>query len=264
MNQRQEGDGLDEKWVGRAAYSAPALEKGLDILELLAAEDEPLTARQISERLGRSKSEIFRMVYVLVDRGYLHRDPGTDRLSLSNQLFELGMRTPRSRTLVEVAYPTMERLADSVGHASHLVVISHGETVVIACAAARRHFNFTMQLGYGNPATEAVSGRTIIAFQPLEKRNAMIQESFARLETQPPLDQLNEQLDGIAAAGLVIAASHHLVGVTDICAPILDRSNTAIAAIAVPCLQSVDVDWNFEAIGEKLVAACREISTALL
>ncbi|MGN6102561.1 MAG: IclR family transcriptional regulator, partial [Devosia sp.] len=189
---------MDETWVERPPYSAPALEKGLDILELLAAEAEPLTARQISERLGRSKSEIFRMVYVLVDRGYLSRDPGTDQLALSNRLFELGMRTPRSRTLVEVAFPSMERLADTIGHASHLVVISRGETVVIACAAARTSFSFTMQLGYGNPATEAVSGRTILAFQPPERRIAMIRESFARLENPPPLDRLNEQLDRIA------------------------------------------------------------------
>ena len=131
----------------RAGYSAPALEKGLDILELLATEAEPMTTRQISERLGRSKSEIFRMVYVLVERGYLRRDPATDQLSLSNRLFELGMKTPRSRTLVEVALPAMERLTAMVGHASHLVVISRGETVVIAHAAARTDFNFTLRLG---------------------------------------------------------------------------------------------------------------------
>lgn len=248
----------------RAGYSAPALEKGLDILELLATEAEPMTTRQISERLGRSKSEIFRMVYVLVERGYLRRDPATDQLSLSNRLFELGMKTPRSRTLVEVALPAMERLTAMVGHASHLVVISRGETVVIAHAAARTDFNFTLRLGYGNPTTEAVSGRTIIAFQSAERRAAMIRDSFALLETPPPLDKLTEQLDRIAAAGSVVAASHRLVGVTDICAPILDRSGWAIAGITIPCLQRVGTEWAFEDIRDQLVKVCHEISDALL
>ena len=38
-------------------YRAPALEKGLDILELLAAESVPMTLTRIVNRLGRSHGE---------------------------------------------------------------------------------------------------------------------------------------------------------------------------------------------------------------
>lgn len=248
----------------RAGYSAPALEKGLDILELLAAEAEPMTARQIAERLGRSKSEIFRMVYVLVERGYLRRDAATDQLTLSNRLFELGMRTPRSRTLAEVALPVMDRLSNAVGHSSHLVVVNRGETVVIANAMARTEFNFSLQLGYGNAATDAVSGQTIIAFQTKERRRVMVRESLAVMQKALPLDQLDEQLDLIAASGSIIAKSHFLVGVVDICAPILDRSGRALASIVVPCLQHIGREEDFGAIRDSLVAACQEIADALL
>jgi len=247
----------------RAIYSAPALEKGLDILELLAAEGEPMTARQIGERLGRSKSEIFRMVFVLVERGYLHRDAATDQLSLSNQLFELGMRTPRSRTLVEVAVPAMERLSLLIGHASHLVVISRGETIVVASATARAEFNFSLQLGYGNPAVDAVSGWTILAFQPEERRSAMIAESAALMTKPPGQKTLIEQLDRIATDGSIVAHSHHLAGVTDICAPVLDRSGSAVGSIVIPCLQRLGSEWGLEDIRDKLVATCRDISRNL-
>lgn len=247
----------------RADYSAPALEKGLDILELLAEEGEPMTARQIGERMGRSKNEIFRMVYVLVGRGYLHRDAVTDQLSLTNHLFELGMKTPRSRMLVDVALPAMERLSNAVGHSSHLVVVSRGQTVVVVSAAARTEFNFSLQLGYGNPATDAVSGQTIIAFQPEDRRRSMIAESFSLLNKKPSLRQLSEQLDRISSEGSVIADSHYLVGVTDICAPILDKSGSAVASIVMPCLKKIDADWGFESIRDRLVMVCREISQAL-
>ena len=56
------------------SYSAPALEKGLDIIELLASMQRPMATREIADQLNRSKSEIFRMVFVLVARGYLRRD----------------------------------------------------------------------------------------------------------------------------------------------------------------------------------------------
>ena len=41
----------------RKEYSAPALEKGLDIVEALAKEPEGLTSADISERLGRIWSD---------------------------------------------------------------------------------------------------------------------------------------------------------------------------------------------------------------
>jgi len=65
--------------AAKHGYYAPALEKGLDILELLAREGAPMTARQVAEKLGRSKNEIFRMVHVLISRGYIAREPGVRR-----------------------------------------------------------------------------------------------------------------------------------------------------------------------------------------
>ena len=124
-----------ERRTAAGGYSAPALEKGLDIVELLAAAPTPLSTRVIAERIGRSKSEIFRMVFVLVQRGYLVRD-ATDELTLTNRLFDLGMRTPRSRQLVEVAVPAMERLGERTGQSAHLVVVNRGETVVVATTPA--------------------------------------------------------------------------------------------------------------------------------
>ena len=55
-------------------YSAPALEKGLDVIEALAAEPHRLTLQEIANRLDRSPNELFRMLDVLVRRGYLTRE----------------------------------------------------------------------------------------------------------------------------------------------------------------------------------------------
>ncbi len=248
----------------RASYSAPALEKGIDILEALAASEEAMTARQVAEQLGRSKNEIFRMVYVLVERGYVNRDPATDRLSLSNRLFELGMRTPRSRTLVEVALPAMQRFANASGHATHLVVVSRGQTVVVANAAPPwAAFNFLLQPGYGNAATEAISGQTIIAFQTEDRRKAMIEESLALLGGKSAFPSLVDEIDGIAKAGSIVAPSHFLIGVIDICAPIRDKSGIAIASIVVPCLQHRERKEDYESIRAALLETCTEISRSL-
>lgn len=245
-------------------YSAPALEKGLDILELLANSDQALTAREIGDRLGRSKNEIFRMVFVLLDRGYLVRDAATDQMSLSNRLFELGMRTPRTRQLVEIAMPALEHLGDETGFSAHLVVLNKGETIVVAAAAGRADFNFTLRLGYRMPAIEAISGQTIIAFQSPETRQRMVQESLQLASDRFDPQALDEILERTLADGYSIAESHDIVGITDICAPILGRNGNAVGSIVIPCLQRVVRKPDLEAIRDQIVEACNNISGSLL
>src|SRR5437016_14272224 len=74
-----------------ARYAVPALDKGLDVIELLARESEGLTLNEIARVLGRTSSELFRMVNALGRRGYIiQRD--NDRYSLTLKLFELAHR----------------------------------------------------------------------------------------------------------------------------------------------------------------------------
>jgi DNA-binding IclR family transcriptional regulator len=251
---------LDSK---RAAYAAPALEKGLDILELLAASDQAMTTGQIADGLGRSKNEIFRMVFVLENRNYLVRDPATDMLRLSNRLFQMGLRTPRTRQLTEVAIPAMEALSEKVGHSSHLVVVNRGETVVIATAAGGADVGFALRLGYRRPAIEATSGQTIIAFQSDENRLRLVAESRALAHEKPDDKKLAQRLRRIRADGFLISPSHDIAGVTDICAPILDQADRAIAAIVIPCLRRIKKADRHEDVAQALAAACRAISEAV-
>ena len=57
-------------------YRAPALDKGLDILEFLADVDGGLTQAEIAKKLDRSPNEFYRMLDRLVRRGYVTRPDG--------------------------------------------------------------------------------------------------------------------------------------------------------------------------------------------
>jgi hypothetical protein len=56
-------------------YTAPALEKGLDILERLSLSETGLSLSEIARDLGRSVSEIFRMLVVLEQRATPRKAP---------------------------------------------------------------------------------------------------------------------------------------------------------------------------------------------
>lgn len=248
---------------GHQSYSAPALEKGLDILELLARHGEPMGTRQIADELGRSKNEIFRMVHVLLGRGYIQREESGDGLMLSNKLFGLGMQTARARDLVSVAAPIVERFAEEVHQAAHLVVAHRGETVIIAAASGGPDMNFSLKLGYRRPLADAHSGLVLMAFQPGEVRDRMIAESLTLMREAPDPTTLAAELDTVRKRGAIIHESRDIIGVTDVVCPIVLADGRAVACVTVAAVSRRSAAPNFEAMLARLQIACHEIASHL-
>jgi DNA-binding IclR family transcriptional regulator len=67
---------------------APALTRGLEIIELLATEKEPVGFNQLMESMSLSASSLSRYLQVLVRKGYLRKD-GRTGYSLGLQLLAL-------------------------------------------------------------------------------------------------------------------------------------------------------------------------------
>lgn len=67
-------------------YTAPALGKGLEVLELLANESGPLTPGQIARKLGRTTSEIYRVILTLEKRHYIEANGGKTGFALGSKL----------------------------------------------------------------------------------------------------------------------------------------------------------------------------------
>lgn len=253
-------DSVDD---GKPAYSAPALSKGLEVLELLAESRAPLTMKAISDGLKRSKNEIFRMVIALQERGYIARDAETDAYSLTDRLFKLGLHTPRAQDLVSLAVPEMQMLADECKQSPHLVVVNHGVTVVTAAVPGGDDMAFTLTLGYGRIATNATSGQTILAFQPPEKLKGMIAQSAALSSAPIDVVELLLKLEAIRERGYEMHDSRDFVGITDICCPIFGPDNNAIACIIIAYVNRHTRESHHDRTLGLVQAACRRISLRL-
>src|SRR6478752_6780048 len=68
---------------------APALQRGLAVLELLAAREEGATLSEISSALHLSPASIFRLTGVLEESGYVLREEPSRRFRLSRKLLLL-------------------------------------------------------------------------------------------------------------------------------------------------------------------------------
>jgi DNA-binding IclR family transcriptional regulator len=217
-------------------YRAPALEKGLDVLELLAARGGPMGMVQIAAALNRSVSELFRMVQVLEHRGYVANTPTGDGLVLTNKLFSLGMAQAPTKTVLEAALPVMRRLSEAVGQSCHLAVASADQMVVVARVEAPGNQGFSVRVGYHRAIVEATSGLVLYAFQPEPIRA----EWRARLEsTVAPTAwaAFEARAKKARADQHVLAPSDVTRLVVDLSAPIYGPEGVA-AALTSPYVES--------------------------
>lgn len=243
-------------------YRAPALEKGLDILELLASERDPLTVSAISQRLGRSMSELFRMVQVLEFRGFIQQTASGDGFVATDRLFSLGMQQAPVKTLLELALPCMKQLSATVGQSCHLAVRSRGDIVVVARMESAEQIGFSVRIGHRRPLPLTRSGAILFAFQEEATRERWIGE-FSPEVTPAQIAELRARADRIREQGFDRAKSDFVAGITDLSAPIL-RGHTAAAALTVPFVHSTQPMMPIDQVIRHLRAAAAEISASLL
>jgi DNA-binding IclR family transcriptional regulator len=237
---RQSSDLLsssDEEEARQPPYAAPALDKGLDILELLSKQEQGLTRRDIADRLGRSVSEIFRMVECLTRRSYLVQDD--DAYMLGMKLFELAHEFPPMSRLLRKALPRMEALAKTVDQSCHLSVLSGPRQLVVAQVDTPGGVGFSTKIGATLDLLKSASGRVLLAFRDEDDMRRLIalaepmlgmaeQEAFMRI------------IKKVAAQGFAFMKSNQFSGVEAISYPILDLRGHAIAALTVPYVARLD------------------------
>lgn len=212
----------------RTAYSVPALDKALDIVELLARAPDPLTLSGIAGALRRSTGEIFRVLRTLEARGYLAREVG-DGYVLTNRLFEQGLRRPATASLLEIAYPEMRRLVAEIRQSCHVTVPSGGRMVSVARVEDRGAPTFTVPIGFSMPVDESASGRVHLAFLPADERARRIAGVPVRRRAA-----LRAAIDAIRERGYEVAPSPGATGITDLSFPLFEADADPVAFLAVP------------------------------
>ncbi len=219
----------------RRAYEAPALDKGLEIVELLAGRSEALGMAEIATALGRSRNEIYRMLMVLERRGYLQRR-NDDRFELSNRLFSLAMSAPPLRNLHDAALPVMHRLADTLFQSCHLAVRSGHEIVIVARVESPDLLGFAVRVGYRRPAMLSTSGRVLFASLDREQQDDWLAEMVAEGSwSQEETDGFLADCRRIGAKGYHMGPSVFVDAITDLGVAIVDgASEGAVAALTLP------------------------------
>lgn len=211
------------------SYSVPALEKGLDILEVLAASPVPLSLAELARDLDRGSAEIFRMLVCLERRFYLRRDSVSGKYSPTLRLFEIAHAHPPLKMLLDVARGPMRDVTLKLRESCHLSVIERGKLLVIAREDSPESVRLAIEVGGRFEAKRTASGRLLLA----------------------------------AAGATMTARDETIEGVDDAVARIGSPGGPVHAALAVSWLRSRKGARKSAAMLAELKAAARNIESAL-
>ena len=247
----------------RKTYSAPALEKGLDILELLSTEAEGLSISEIVTRLDRSVGELFRMLVVLEQRGYVSIPEGSDKYVLSLKLFGMAHRFPPVKRLTTIARPIMHKLAFEIEQSCHLVIYYEGRGHVLVQEDSPSARIFSVRLGAEAPLLSTCSGHVLLAFSDDQQRAQMVKKIPKLTSAQEK--EIQKVTKRVRKQGYEIIKSSQTLGVQDIGYPVFDYTDNIVAALVVPFVEYLDGSHSIgiDAVRKFVESAALELSASL-
>lgn len=230
----------DDELEAGPRYAAPALEKGLDILEALADSATGYTLNELAQKVGRKVSEIFRMAVTLQRRGFVQVDEN-DRYTLTLRMFELAHRQQPLKSLVSVALPLLRELANRARQSCHLAMYQGGRVVVIAQVESPERWSFGLKVGVVMGLTDTSSGHVLLAFRDEIDRARMLRAHIG-VEGELDMDpgELFSILQEVRERGYSAMPSKQTRGITNIAFPVMGVAEHVIASINVPYIERID------------------------
>ena len=248
----------------RKQYTAPALEKGLDILEVLAEEERGLNISELAKRLGRSVGEVFRMMAVLEQREYIQLREDSDAYVLTLKMFAVSHKFSPIARLSSAAAPVMKKLAQDTNQSCHTVIYYDGCGHVVGQQDALTDRIFSVRLGAEAPLLDTCSGHVLLAFADDEQRAVML-EHIPDHQRQPAVGEVEKLVSRIRKRGYEQVKSAQVQGVQDVGYPIFNQHGQITAALVIPFVAYGDKSntVSVKEAARHAAAASQKISAAL-
>lgn len=246
------------------AYSVPALEKGLDVLEFLARAETPLSLTAIAQGMSRSPGELFRILSCLSGRSWITRIEDSDSYQLSLRLYELANIFPPIKRLTDAATPILRALAHETQQSCHVSIAHQGELMVVLEMEGPGTTGVFVRQGSLFGLSTTASGRTLLAFQDAATaRRWLAMGKETKGDRRRGVQDLAARLDLIRARGFEEVAGEWLEGVIDLAYPILGGEGTAQAALAMPYVGIYAHEIGLTEIKERMAQAAAAITVAI-
>lgn len=227
--------------------TAPALRRGLDILELFLDSQQPLRVPEMVETLGIPRASVHELVGALVDRGYL-RTVGEPpyRYALGVQAFQLGAAYERDMDVARLGREGAARIAAQCGETVQVTLLDQAEVVYIAKIDSTHSIRLVSNLGARLPAHCTAGGKMLLAHLRDEQLDALYpHESLPTMTTNSvsTRTQLTDELAVSKSRGWAEEYCESNEDAACVASSIYNRAgeNIASLSISIPTIR-----WNPE------------------
>lgn len=213
-------------------YIVPALQRGLQVLELFSEEQPKLSGKDITKALGSTTSQVYRTLHTLEQMQYLEKCDDK-KYRLGKQVMHRAFCYLASSEIIDVAAAPMRRLRNATSATCHLAVRSGIEVIYQFRVQSRQQLVPNFPVGTRLPAHRCAVGRVLLSGLSADK----IRELYGNVTLDDSLDDsprslpaLIEQLQQDRARKYAANASHDAKAIA---APIVNYRGEIIAAINI-------------------------------
>jgi DNA-binding IclR family transcriptional regulator len=229
---------VDDESASGPTYLVPGLERGLRILAEFSAREPVLGAPELSKRIGIPRTTTFRLLQTLEALGFLERVNGDRYFRLSVAVLRLGFEYLSSLELTDVGTPILERLRDSSGFSTHLVIRDQRDVVFVAKAQTHSPMFSSVKVHVGTrlPAHATVHGQVLMGDLSFEELRQLYPEpQLERFTERTPatVEELYGRVRESAALGYAVSEASFERGISVVDAPVRDQAGKIVAALTV-------------------------------
>lgn len=201
-----------------AAETSQTLDRGLQVLHVLAATPGGLTVTELAGRLAVNRTVVYRLVSTLEVRALVRRD-GKSRLHIGLGVLQLASGV--QPVLRDQALPVLRQLAEDTGCTAHLTVADGDEALVLAVVEPSwTDYHVAYRVGARHALDQGAAGRAILLGRGVDMAAYSVTEG-----------ELQSGARGLAAPVLGVDGLAASVGIVTI-GPRIDEASVAPLAVA--------------------------------
>lgn len=240
-----------------------SVRRALRALEFISEGECGVT--ELGRKLGVHKATASRLVATLAERGFVERDPATEKYRLGFGLISLAGAAMGGNDLVRTARPILEDLAERTRETVNLGVMSGDAVVYIDQVTGTRSIVSVNWVGQRTPLHCTSNGKVLLASMSEAERARLLRDGLPRLTPKTVTDPevLRVELADIARRGYAQTMEELEEGLNAVASPIRGVGGHVVAAVSVsgPAfrMRGVDLPRMGRATAEAAAAISRHL-----
>lgn len=205
------------------------------LLKSFSEEQIDIGISDLSRRLGVAKSTVHRLAATLVSEGLLEQDKESEKYRLGIALFRLGALVRRRMDISSQGRPFLYALREKTNETVHLAILDGTEIMYVYNLESTQAIRMRSDLGVRKPAYCTAEGQAILAFQPQEVVDGIVQQGLIQRTPQTITDpvKLLKALAVVRQRGCAIEDEESEIGMRGISAPIRNDAGDVVASVGL-------------------------------